>query len=76
MATTDPTLTEPERRLCAVCGHLSFFHRANTVDQVRGFDDPVPCFAVVDRTEIRPETDRSAATYSYRYCGCRTVLGR
>jgi hypothetical protein len=65
-----------ERQLgarCPDCGHGEWFHRANTVDQLRSLDDPIPCFAVVGLENV-PGFPPTPSTPVYRYCGCTTVL--
>lgn len=58
---------------CPDCGHRTYFHRANGEDQTTMPGDPVPCYAVVARVVLRPETAERAGEYGYHYCGCTTV---
>jgi hypothetical protein len=66
-------------KTCPDCGHGEWFHRANTVDQLRGLDDPIPCFAVIGVEMLNvpgfpPKFPATAQSPSYRYCGCTTIL--
>lgn len=48
-------------------------HRTNGIVNDTPLDAPTPCFAAVDRTELRPETETTAGEYRYRFCGCTAV---
>lgn len=51
---------------CPDCGHPEHFHRANTIDQLRKLDDPIPCFYVTGITTARGPGPSTV----YQFCGC------